>query len=394
MSCAYRSERSTKFDWRRPWVIGAGVAVLLAAVVAVRVLGHKPAQSDPKDSLPLVSVITPVPGDIAATVAITGGISARNEMPIGPEGEGGRVAAVYVEAGDKVRKGQILAQLDPSVAESQVAAAAASRDELKAAADAADAEFRRAERAGGAFSIEELERRRTTAVTARARVSVAEAQLAEANARLQRTRIVAPSDGIVLTRTAEIGQVAAPSATVLFHLARNFEIEMRGQVAEQDMPRLRVGQTARVFLSGVTRPFIGKVWQVGAVIEPVTRQGSVRIALPSRDADLRPGAFARGEVEVDMLRGAVVPQISVLADGNGSYVLAVGADSHIVRRDVSVAGAHRDGLLITGGLTDGERIVAAAGAFLREGEQVVVAAADGGGGAVPATASRAAARAP
>jgi HlyD family secretion protein len=388
------SERSTEFDWRRPWVIGAGVAVLLAAVVVVRVLGHKPAQSDPKDSLPLVSVITPVPGDIAATVAITGGISARNEMPIGPEGEGGRVAAVYVEAGDKVRKGQILAQLDPAVAESQVAAAAASRDELKAAANAADAEFRRAERAGGAFSIEELERRRTTAVTARARVSVAEAQLAEANARLQRTRIVAPSDGIVLTRTAEIGQVAAPSATVLFHLARNFEIEMRGQVAEQDMPRLRVGQTARVFLSGVTRPFIGKVWQVGAVIEPATRQGSVRIALLSRDADLRPGAFARGEVEVDMLRGAVLPQTSVLADGSGSYVLAVGADSHIVRRDVSVAGAHRDGLLITGGLTDGERIVAAAGAFLREGEQVVVAAANGGGGGVPATASRAATRAP
>jgi RND family efflux transporter MFP subunit len=383
----------SRFNWRRPWVIGAAVGIVLVAIVGLRVLTHKPEKSNPADDLPLVSVISPVPGDIAATVAITGGISARNDMPIGPEGEGGRVAAVYVEAGDHVRKGQLLAQLDPTVAQSQVAAAAATRDELKAAAQAADAEFHRAERAGGAFSVEELERRRTTAVTARARVSLAEAQLAEAQARLARTRIIAPSDGIVLTRTAEVGQIAAPGSTVLFRLARNAEIEMRGLVAEQDMPRLRVGQTARVYLSGVAQPYLGKVWQVGAVIDPATRQGSVRIALPPQQADLRPGAFARGEIEVDMVHGAVVPQTSVLADSNGSYVYAVGAGNEVVRRDVAVGGAHRDGLLITGGLTDGERIVAAAGAFLREGEKVVVAASDAGGGGGAPEAQTPAARA-
>lgn len=384
------------FNWRRPWVVGTAVGLLLVGIIAFRILSHKPEKSDPADNLPLVSVITPVAGEIAATVAITGAISARNDMPIGPEGEGGRVAAVYVEAGDHVRKGQLLAQLDPSVLQSQVAAAAASRDELKAAADAADAEFRRAERAGGAFSVEELERRRTTAVTARSRVTLAEAQLAEAQARLARTRIVAASDGIVLTRTAEVGQIAAPGA-VLFRLARNAEIEMRGLVAEQDMPRLRPGQTARVYLSGVAQPYIGKVWQVGAVIDPATRQGSVRIALPPQEADLRPGAFARGEVQVDVVHGAVVPQTSVLADNGGSYVLAVGADNLIVRRNVAVGGAHRDGLLVSGGLTDGERVVAAAGAFLREGEKVIVAASDtgggGGGGETKSPASRAAAEA-
>jgi RND family efflux transporter MFP subunit len=369
----------SRFNWRRPWVIGGAVGLLLAAVIAFRVLGHKPETSNPDDNVPLVSVITPVAGDVAATVAITGAISARNDMPIGPEGEGGRVARMYVEAGDHVRKGQLLAQIDPSVLQSQAAAAAASRDELEAAAEASAAEFRRAERAGGAFSVEELERRRTTAVTARSRVNLAEAQLVEAQARLARTRIVAASDGIVLTRTAEVGQIAAPGA-VLFRLARNAEIEMRGLVAEQDMPRLRPGQAARVYLSGIAEPFIGQVWQVGVVIDPATRQGSVRIALPSREADLRPGAFARGEVEVDVVRGAVVPQTSVLADGDGSYVLAVGADGKLVRRPVHVGGAHRDGLLVTGGLADGERIVASAGAFLREGEQVTVAAAEGGGG--------------
>jgi len=365
-----------RFDWRQPRIIGAAAGVLLLAVVAVRILHHKPA-AKPDDSPPLVSVIHPAPGDVAATVSITGAISARNDMPIGPEGEGGRVVAVYVEAGDKVRRGQLLAQLDPSVAQSQVEAAMASRDELKAAAEAAEAEFHRAERAGGAFSVEELERRRTTAVTARSRVHVAEAQLGEAQARLTRTHVVAPSDGIVLTRTAEVGQIASPGATVLFRLARNAEIEMRGLVAEQDMPRLKVGQSARVYLSGVGHPFTGTVWQVGAIIDPATRQGSVRIAL-AREPDLRPGAFARGEVEVGNLRGAVVPQTAVLADADGSYVLAVGDGGAVVRRPVTVGGAHRDGLLITRGLDGGERIVATAGAFLREGEKVTVADVGGG----------------
>ncbi len=168
---------------------------------------------------------------------------------------------------------------------------------------------------------------------------------------------------------------------MLFRLARNAEIEMRGLVAEQDMPRLRPGQAARVYLSGVAQPFEGTVWQVGAVIDPATRQGTVRIALPSNLPALRPGAFARGEVQVDMLHGAVVPQTAVLADTAGSYVLSVDAGDLVVRRGVTVGGAHRDGLLITSGLDGNQRVVATAGAFLREGEKVVVA---GGGGAAAA----------
>lgn len=386
--------RAPGLDVPKAKVIAILVLVGLVGVIALRVVMHKPEKKDPDSERQLVSVITPVSGDIPATVAITGAISARNDMPIGPEGEGGRVAAVHVEAGDKVRRGQMLAQLDPTVAQSQVAAAMATRDELRAAADAAEAEYRRAQKAGGAFSVEELERRRTAAVTAHSRVALAEAQLAESQARLARTRIVAPSDGVVLTRTAEIGQIASPGATVLFRLARNAEIEMRGLVAEQDMPRLRPGQVARVYLSGVAQPFTGKVWQVGAIIDPATRQGSVRIALPSNLADLRPGAFARGEVQVDMLHGAVVPQTAVLADGTGSYVLGVDANDIVVRRGITVGGAHRDGLLVTSGLEAGQRVVATAGAFLREGEKVAVAGAvAGGGSAAPRVERPAAARA-
>ncbi|MFT3905025.1 MAG: efflux RND transporter periplasmic adaptor subunit [Steroidobacteraceae bacterium] len=367
---------------RQPRWILIGAVLLLATAIGLR-LGLKAKPVSTASDLPLtVSVVAPVPGDITAAVTLVGAISARNDMPISPEGDGGRIAQVLVEAGQQVRAGQLLAQIDPSVAQSQVAAAQASLEELRASADVADAEYKRAQKANGVFSVEESERRRTTALTAHAKVGAAEAQLAEMRSKLARMRIVAPTDGLVLTRTAEVGQVAVPGTTVLFRLARNGEIEMRGQVAEQDVPRLRIGQEAQVWLSGIDRPFAGKVWQVGAIIDPASREGSVRIALSSREADLRPGAFARAEIAVGATQGSIVPQTAVLTDEQGTYVLAVQADQKLERRAVTVGGAHRDGLLVTAGLKSGDRIVATAGAFLRPGEKVTVA-----GAAVAAAAS-------
>ena len=330
---------------------------------------------------PLVTVVVPALGNVAATVSVTGTIGAQNDMPIGVEGDGGRIAAVLVEPGDRVRRGQVLARLNPLTAQSQVEGAEASLDELRAAAAAAQAEYSRAEGARDSFSVEEFERRRTSALTAQAKAKMAAAQLSEARTRWQRTAVVAPSDGIVLTRAAEVGQIAMQGSAPLFRLARGGEIEMRGQVAEQDMPRLKVGQTALVRLDGVAQPFIGKVWQVGAIIDAVTRQGTVRVSLPAADQNLRPGAFARVDIQAGVTVGVIVPQTAVLSDEQGSYALIVGADERVERRSISVAGAHSQGLLVSSGLTGNERVVAIAGAFLRTGEQVKVApSATAGGG--------------
>jgi RND family efflux transporter MFP subunit len=189
-----------------------------------------------------------------------------------------------------------------------------------------------------------------------------------------RTTLVAPTDGIVLTRTAEIGQVAVPGATVLFHLARNAAIELRASVAEQDMPRLKVGQPVAVRLDGLTQAFTGKVWQLGAVIDPGTRQGSVRVALPGNEHNLRPGAYARADIATGNAPGMLLPQTAVLSDPAGNYVLVVGEGDKVERRDVHVVSARDSGMLVNGGLGGNERVVAIAGAFLRIGEQVQVAA--------------------
>jgi RND family efflux transporter MFP subunit len=366
---------------KRPRIVA--IAVVVAGLLAWWVLGRQhgatadAATAKDTVAVPLVTVVVPQVGTVSTAVSLTGQISAQNDMPIGVEGDAGRIAAVLVEPGDRVRRGQVLARLNPITAQTQVDSASASLDELRAAAAVAQAEWARAERARDSFSVEESERRRTSAVTAQAKVKVAEAQLAEAHNRWSHTTVIAPSDGIVLTRNAEVGQIAVPGSSVLFRLARGGEIEMRGQVTEQDMPRLKVGQVAEVRLDGVAQPFIGKVWQIGAIIDPVTRQGTVRIALSAADQDLRPGAFARADIRVGSTAGTILPQTAVLSDEQGSYTLIVGADNKVERRGISVGGARSEGLLITGGLTGSERVVAIAGAFLRPGEQVKIAVTPG-----------------
>jgi RND family efflux transporter MFP subunit len=180
---------------------------------------------------------------------------------------------------------------------------------------------------------------------------------------------VAPSNGVVLTRNAEVGQIAS-GGTALFHIAQDGEIEMRGQVAEQEMPRLKIGQPVEVYVTGVAAPYIGSVWQLGAVIDAQSRQGSVRVALPNSDKNLRPGAFARATVRSGSSLGVLVPQTALQSDAGSNYVLVVDRESRVQRRVVSVAGARADGLLVSSGLKENDRIVAIAGAFLRDGETV------------------------
>ena len=94
-------------------------------------------------------------------------------------------------------------------------------------------------------------------------------------------------EGTVLTRKAEAGQIANPGGEVLFRVASGGEVEMRGQIAEQDLARVKTGQAATVYLTGIERPFTGEVRLLGAIIDPQTRLGDIRIQLKP-DPALRP----------------------------------------------------------------------------------------------------------
>jgi HlyD family secretion protein len=356
--------------WFRVIVIGAiavFVTVLAWRLTQALAVKHVPN----KDSIPTVSVTQVGVSSVPTTVSITGTIEARYDTPIGIDGDAGRVAAIYVEAGDHVKRGQVLARLNVSILEPQVANLEAALEQARAEAELAEAEYRRAQAVGasGALSAEETQRRKSAAVTAGAKVKVAAAQLAESQARLARAAVRAPADGIILTRNVEVGQTATPGGEALFRLSERGEIELRGQVAEQDLPLLKVGQPVDVRLTGTTRVYLGHVRLLGAVIDPQTRLGMARVTL-TPDPNLRPGAFARAEVTVSNAERAVLPQTAVLTDDKGSYVLIVNAQHKIERRTVRVSGMVPNGVTIAEGISGKEEVVSSAGAFLQEGELV------------------------
>jgi HlyD family secretion protein len=358
---------------RRGLWVASAIAIAIIALLAVRLTQAVASKKEltKKVAIPTVSVTQVGVSSVPTTVEIIGTISARYDMPIGVEGDGGRVSAIYVEAGDHVKRGQLLARLNVTVLQPQVANLEAALEQSRAEAELAAAEYHRAVAVGasGALSAEETQRRKSTSVTAAAKVKVAAAMLAEGQAKLARAEIRAPADGVILTRNVEVGQTATSGGEALFRLSENGEAELRGQVAEQDLPLLRLGQEVSVKLTGTSHVYPGQVRLLGAVIDPQTRLGTVRVSLKP-DPNLRPGAFARAEVTVSNAERTVLPQTAVLTDDKGSYVLVVTAQNKVERRAVHVSGIAGNGVTISDGVKYQEAVVATAGAFLQEGEVV------------------------
>ena len=350
-----------------------GALVLVAAIAAWLLIGRRsaPAAAPAAAPLPVVTVVVPGRAPIGAEVRLTGSIAARRASPVGVQGEGGMIVSVRVKEGDYVRRGQVLASIDRAVQQQQMAQMTAGIRQAEADAALATAELERAKTLvqRGFISKADIDRKTATRDSAFARVNVARAQAGELRARIARLDVRAPTDGLILARSVEAGQVVGIGSSALFTLAEDGAMEMRGRVAEQDLAGLRLGQSARVRLVGAGDAFTGRVWLIDPTIDPQARQGSVRIALGS-DRRLRPGAFANATITTGAVDRPQLPQSAVQSDEKGNYVLIVGAGDKVEQRRVEVGEVADKGLTIRSGLTGQERVVMNAGAFLNPGERV------------------------
>lgn len=362
---------------RRALIIGAAV-VLIALVLAYLMFGRGGDQAASqgaekgKVQAPHVTVVTPGRQPVARTVTATGSLAARIDMPVGVVGEGGMVTRVLVQPGDWVRAGQSLATIERSVQAQQAASLQAQINVARADARLADQELARAQQlvSRGFVSKADVDRRIATRDQALARVHVAEAQYREALNRNARLDIRAPEAGLILSRAVEPGQVVSPASGTLFRIARGGEMEMRAQLAESDLVTVRVGAQASVTPVGSTRSFAGQVWQVSPVIDPQSRQGIARVAIPY-DAAIRPGGFAQATITTGMADAPVLPESAVLSDAQGNYVYIVDGENKIVRRPVKTGQVSEEGIAIPEGLNGTERVVLSAGAFVNPGQTVV-----------------------
>ncbi|MBW6526865.1 efflux RND transporter periplasmic adaptor subunit [Sphingomonas sp. RHCKR7] len=357
---------------RRRWILIAGIALLAAALAGYFLTRHKDApHAAPADQAPTVTVLVPGAAAVARQVSATGSLAAKREMPVGVAGEGGMVSRVLVEPGQWVQAGQVLATIDRSVqvqtAESLASQIAVARSDLVLA----QAELERAQSLvdRGFISKADVQRRIATRDAAAARLKVAGATYSEQRARNARLDIRAPAKGLILTRGVEPGQIVSSASGTLFRMARDGEMEMRAQLAENDLQGVRVGSAAKVTPVGDSRSFAGFVWQIAPVIDTQTRQGIARIQL-SYDPALRPGGFASATITAGAESEPSLPQSALLSDDRGNYVYVLDAENRAQRRDVKLGTVTEDRVAIASGLKGDERVVQSAGAFLNPGQKV------------------------
>lgn len=362
---------------RRMWII-AGISIAVLAVIAIAVSMSRASSAKAAAAAdgagkqaPSVSVVVPGRQTVDRIISATGNLAARREMPVGVAGEGGMVTQVLVEPGTWVGAGQVLATVDRRVQSQQINSLAAQTGVADADARLAQANLDRGQAlvARGFISKADIDRLTATRDSARARVGVARAQLAQQQASTSRLDIRAPAAGLVLERKVEPGQVVSAGSGVLFRLAKGGELELLARLGEVDLARMSVGQRASVTPVGGAQTFSGQIWQISPVIDPQSRQGIARIAL-TYDKALRPGGFASTKIVSGAADVPMLPESAIQSDNKGSFVYIVGPQNKVVRRAVTVGDVTDAGVTVLSGLTGQEAVVVNAGAFLNPGESI------------------------
>lgn len=343
------------------------------------------APEDKKEEPLRVTVVRAAPADMAQTLRLSGTLSAREDIAVSTPLQGLKIVAVYADAGDTVKRGQVLAQLEDVNADSQLRqteaqlarAKAQLRSQQAAAAEAAATLKRyRPLAEADALSRQELDQQKAAAATAAANVEAAKADIAQLQAQLKdsrnqrgKTQIVAPADGVIAKRNAEAGALTGPDA--LFHIIKDGTVELAADAGADELPLLQNGARAQVSVRGRNEAVGGTVRLVSPEIDSSTRLGKVRITLAHSDG-LYTGTYGEANIRLPSYRAAAaLPETAVSFDSEGkASVLAVNGNGRVSRVAVT-AGRKQGGMVeIVSGLENGRAVVRRASAFVNEGDTV------------------------
>src|SRR5262245_20408430 len=263
---------------------------------------------------PAIRVVAAEERDGVEKLSVSGTIVAREEANAGTDLNGMIVNQLNADQGDHVKKGQVLAVLDRSTLDTQMAQNEASRIQAEASiaqteSQIADAEVavRQAkealERADALHkkgfatqadldnatnskdsAVARLETAKRALQWSKSQIAIIEAQEKSIQIQIDKTEVKAPCDGLVLSRNATLGGVVSSSGDPLFRIALKNEFELAADVAETALPRLVHGMPAEINVAGWSAPVVGKIRLIAPEVNQTSRLGMIRISLPSEPA--------------------------------------------------------------------------------------------------------------
>lgn len=274
----------------------------------------------------------------------------------------GYLAAVLVERGDPVRRGQLLAVVRPSDLPDQLQAAQGALSQAQAALLLARTSRERvgALAPAGVVSAQELSQSTAQLAQAEASEAALKAQLGALATRLGETRITAPLDGVIAQRRLDPGALVGPTAGPLLQIAKIDSLRAIVSVREREVQPITVGLPASVEVDALPgRRFPGKVTRLSPGFDPATRTLDVEVQLPNPDGVLRPGMYGHAAIEVAVHKNAkVIPEVALLLVDEQRYVYLVEGD-RAKRRKIEVGTDGGTWLEVTSGLAGGETLVTA-----------------------------------
>ena len=280
---------------------------LLIAIILLGVgLTFWLASSGRRNKEPKYKMEQVVQGDITATVSATGTLSALETVQVGSQ-VSGIVAKLYVDFNSPVKKGQLVAELDPTSFQAQVDQRRADLERARVEARNANIAFTRAKNLldNELLARSEYDMALATLQSSQAGVKQAEAALRQAVSNLSYTKISSPIDGIVVDRQYDIGQTVAASfqAPTLFTIAQDLrKMQVETNIDEADIGKIRVGSKANFTVDAFPeRKFEGNISQVRLSTQVVQNVVTypVLITVANPDLSLKPGMTANVSIPVD-----------------------------------------------------------------------------------------------
>ena len=288
---------------------------------------------------------------------LRGSVTSQSRIRLGFK-QPGVVAAVRVKEGDRVAAGQLVARLDDVDARSQLRMAVAGRDKARRDADRA---ARLAEEGAVPTGARD---------DAMSQLEAAEAQVAQAQDALERTRLLAPAAGAVFVRLAEPGEtIGAGSPVVVLDTTRTLVVKAGATLRE--LQTLALGQAATLAEEDGAASLPGRVTSIATTPSPADGLYLIEVT-PQAETPLRPGTLLRMRFAGAQARSLRIPLEALVHRQDRDFVFLVEAGPRVRQLPIEVDRAEGGEVVVRTGLSGGERVVAEGAYFLEDGQTVRV----------------------
>jgi RND family efflux transporter MFP subunit len=371
---------------------------LVAAGTLLVGCGGKKPEANAAEARP-VTTIGPENIVVADSMQLESGPQLSGELAAGQSAQvraevPGSVVQTFVEAGQRVSRGQALARIDATALNALAFGA-------RSGVVAAEAQYAQARRElersqtlnqAGAIADRDLENARNAATAAEAQLANARAQAASANKTLRSATVAAPFDGVVAQRQVSAGDIVTPG-TALFTIVDPRSMRLEASVPAARLGEVKVGMPVRFTVTGYgDRRFEGKVTRIAPVADPATRQVQIIAEIPNASNTLVGGLFADGRVASQARSAIVVPATAVDQRGPAPAVIRLrNGKTEAVTVTLGIRDDARERYEVTSGVALGDTLLAGAAMGIGAAVPVRVAAVGDRGtaatpaGAVPAT---------